>query len=311
MLSRRSVRIKVMQLLFTINRDEELDFSELKERYWQSIDDTYNLFLCGIYTIVEVTKRSVDDERKRKSKHLPSDFDKLFEAKVYKNPLIQSIVSNREIQNAFLKCNFDKNQNKDYIFKIYQDFAKTEVYVDFLKKEYDKETTLELLLELFRICRRSELFNELMEDQYSNWIDDKSVVVGSIKKVIKGLPEVEEDFKRAFYPDSATIKDFGEQLLIWTHENDRELLKTIKPILKNWDSERVAVLDMIIIKMAICELLNFTTIPTKVTLNEYVELSKMYSTDKSKDFVNGILDTVLKEMEESGKIVKEGRGLLN
>ena len=89
------------------------------------------------------------------------------------------------------------------------------------------------------------------------------------------------------------------------------LLEIIKPLLKNWDHERLALIDMILIKMAILELLEFKTIPTKVTINEYVEVSKAYSTPKSKDFINGILDKVLKELSDAGKIVKEGRGLID
>jgi N utilization substance protein B len=88
------------------------------------------------------------------------------------------------------------------------------------------------------------------------------------------------------------------------------LFTDIEPTLKNWDAERVAILDMVMLKMALCELLHFPTIPTKVTLNEYVEISKLYSTDKSKEFINGILDRLMKELLEKGRIVKEGRGLI-
>ena len=99
-------------------------------------------------------------------------------------------------------------------------------------------------------------------------------------------------------------------LLKRTFDDDGPLLEMIKPLLKNWDHERLAVIDMILLKMAIVELLEFKTIPTKVTLNEYVEVSKLYSTPKSKDFINGILDKVLRDLSEEGKIVKEGRGLI-
>ena len=95
------------------------------------------------------------------------------------------------------------------------------------------------------------------------------------------------------------------------HENDEEYLEVIEPNLKNWDADRVAALDMILLKMAICELMIFPTIPTKVTLNEFVEIAKVYSTDKSKDFINGILDRMMKKLEKDGKINKQGRGLNN
>ena len=121
---------------------------------------------------------------------------------------------------------------------------------------------------------------------------------------------VSEDFYEAYKPTDDTVKEFGEVLLEKVHEDGDELFNIIEPTLKNWDAERVAVIDMILLKMAVCELVNFPTIPTKVTLNEFVEISKMYSTDKSKDFINGILDRLLKKLEKEGKVVKEGRGLI-
>ena len=102
-----------------------------------------------------------------------------------------------------------------------------------------------------------------------------------------------------------------EKLLLKVGSSESQLLETIEPVLKNWDAERVAVIDMILIKMAICEFIYFPTIPTKVTLNEFVEISKLYSTDKSKDFINGILDRLLKQLLDDGKIKKEGRGLVD
>lgn len=120
----------------------------------------------------------------------------------------------------------------------------------------------------------------------------------------------EGSFYEEHQPDEETIKDFGLFLLTKTYEEDAVLEEMIKPVLENWDSERVALIDMILIKMGIIEMLNIKTIPAKVTLNEYVELSKQYSTDKSKEFVNGLLDKILKELMERGQIVKEGRGLM-
>ncbi len=149
-----------------------------------------------------------------------------------------------------------------------------------------------------------------MDDQYSFWQEDKSLVVGALKKIIKQLPDPNERFFDEYLPDKDTVTDFGRRLIEVTMEQADELEKLIEPTLKNWDMERLAVLDVIIIKMALVEFLYFPTIPTKVTLDEYVDISKEYSTPKSKDFVNGILDKLMKTLLEEGKIKKEGRGLL-
>jgi len=130
-----------------------------------------------------------------------------------------------------------------------------------------------------------------------------------MKRSLKAVPE-DEEFYNQHRPGDETVVDFGEVLLKKVCLENDALLGLIEPTLKNWDAERVAVIDMILLKMALCELINFPTIPTKVTLNEFVEISKQYSTDKSKDFINGILDRLMKKLNRDGKIMKEGRGLV-
>ena len=299
-----------MQLLFSLSRDQELSYKEAEKRYWEVIDSTFNLYLYNLYVISQVTALAEEVELKKKSKHLPTEEDKIFSAKIYQNEIIQNLVNNSKLQKKFKALNFEEISNKDYFKKIYDGFGKTDEYLSYLKNKSEKQDHLDILLELYRFCRKDEFFNELMEDNFSNWIDDKSVVVGTFKKSIKILPASDPKFYEVHFPDEETIKDFGSVLLKQTHKQDEDLLKIIKPSLKNWDHERLAVLDMIILKMAITELLHFPTIPTKVTLNEFVEVSKMYSTAKSKDFINGVLDKLMKDLVEEGKVKKEGRGLV-
>jgi N utilization substance protein B len=149
----------------------------------------------------------------------------------------------------------------------------------------------------------------LMEETFPNWIDDSSLVIGATKKVIKATP-LSENFLDEHRPDADAEYAFGDTLLKRMIIEDERLLGLVEPILKNWDAERLAILDMILIKMALCEFLYFPSIPAKVTLNEYVEIAKVYSTDKSKEFINGIMDRLLKQLSDEGKIRKEGRGLL-
>jgi transcription antitermination protein NusB len=148
-----------------------------------------------------------------------------------------------------------------------------------------------------------------MEDHYGTWNDDKSVVVGAVKKTLKVLPQEDPNFYHEHRSSDETVNEFGFNLFERTLTSDVELLKYIEPNLKNWDSERVAIIDMILLKMALCEMMNFSTIPTKVTINEYVEIAKNYSTAKSKEFINGILDKVMRDFDDDGLITKTGRGL--
>lgn len=309
MLSRRCVRIKVMQLLYALSRDENLKIDQTTKRYFGSIENTFNLYLLNLYALHRICSISVEDGEKRRGKHLPSEYDKLFKAKLFNNHIIASIDENQKLKKRFDKLHFENKADKDFCRKIYKEFSKTDDYQKYIESASKHKDHLEILLELYRHCRKSDYFNEVMEDSYSEWVDDKSLIIGAIKKSIKKLP-AEEDFYLTFFPEDETIKEFGQELLELSFEMDDELLEIIKPILKNWDHDRLAVIDMILLKMSIVEFVKFKTIPTKVTLNEYVEIAKMYSTPKSKDFINGILDKILTDLSEKGKIVKEGRGLV-
>jgi N utilization substance protein B len=311
MLSRRNVRVKVMQVLYAQNRDESLDQKATVKEYWKKIEDSFDLLLFSIYNLINITRTATDDFEKRKAKHLPSELDKVFTPKLWSNAMIQGLVKNKVIQQKFEKKGFAQKVDKDHFRSIYFEFCKEESYTQFISNETDNEQNLEMLLELFRFCRRSELFNEIIEDHFANWEDDKSLIIGTIKKVLKALPSEDENFMMEHYPDAETCKEYGEFLLNKTFNDNDALLKLIEPVLQNWDADRVAILDMIMLKMALCEFMYCPTIPTKVTLNEYVELAKSYSTSKSKEFINGILDKLLQELKTKGLVVKEGRGLLD
>jgi N utilization substance protein B len=311
MLSRRSVRIKVMQLLYSISRDEELTKEQLVREYWKRIEETYQMLLFNLCLLEKIFKVSTDDFEKRKSKHLPTEQDKIFTALLWDNEITQFLVKNSKIHKVYEKMGFNNKIDDDHVATIYFEFSKQEAFQAAIGKKLSHDEMVELLLELYRFCRGSELFNEIVEDHYANWESDKSLVVGSVKKILKQLPDTEENFFESYYPEIEATKDYGEFLLLRTFGEDFALLELIKPVLKNWDSERVAIIDMIILKMAVAELMYCTTIPPKVTLNEFVDVAKDYSTSKSKEFINGVLDKLLENLNEQGKIKKEGRGLVD
>lgn len=311
MLSRRSVRIKVMQLLFALTRDEQLTSRDLKNRYREGVSSSYELLLFTLSAFVSITKVSQEDEKNRKSKHLPTEEDKSFSDKLYTNEVVQALVNNKLLSKTAEKKNFDQLISDDFSRKVYFDFAKSDSYKAYVSSESDLNQTREVLLELFRLCRKDDFFNETMEDHYPSWVDDKSLVVGSIKKIIKAFPEAPANYFDTLVPDAETVDEFGAALLSDCLEKDDELKSLIEPVINNWDTDRIAIVDMILMKMAVTEMLGFPTIPTKVTLNEYVEVAKMYSTAKSKDFINGVLDKIMKNLDELGKIQKTGRGTVD
>ena len=310
MLSRRNVRVKVMQRLYSLAQDKDLTFDQALKAFHGSIEDTFDLYLLNLYCIQKICSFATEDQKHRLTKHIKSDEDKVFTDKLYNNPLLKSLASNKALQDKYKKLGFFDIE-EDVLRKVYKDFVKEEMHQKFiLSSDNTNEEIVEVLLELYRVCRKNEVFNEVMDDRFAIWTDDKSLVIGTLKKTLKALP-TEGPFYMEHFPDDDTVYNFGEFLLKKVHSEEKELEKMITPVLENWESERVAIVDMILIKMALIELINFKTIPCKVTLNEYVELSKSYSTDKSKEFVNGVLDKLMKELQDNNIIAKEGRGLVD
>lgn len=310
MLSRRSVRIKVMQLLYMLNRDEQIAFTDLVRDYNEGIWKTYELYIFQLHLLLKVAQYAEKDAANRSAKLLPGDDDRAFTPRLYENECTQSLANHVVFLNIVAKYKVNEGIDDDHIRTLYQAFADTDESRNYLAlPEPAPEDHKKILVELYRFLVNHDLFTEMSEDRYNNWQDDESLVTGAMKKTLKVMP-VQGEFYKEHEPADETVREFGEQLLRKTCQEDLALFNEIEPTLKNWDADRVAILDMIMLKMALCELLHFPTIPTKVTLNEYVEISKTYSTDKSKDFINGILDRLMKKLLKEERIVKEGRGLI-
>ena len=293
-----------------LSRDEQLTFPDVIEKYNNGIWNTYELYIFHLHLLLKIAQQAEEDAKTRATKLLPSEEDKAFTPVLFTNPSTQSLANHVEFLNIVAEYKANENLDEDYLRKLYQAFEQSDEYRAFLEKEEpDTKDYNKVMLDMYRFMITQDLFTEMTEERFTNWDDDESLVVGAIKKSLKNMP-VEGAFYESFQPSDDTVREFGEELLRKTCQEDEELFTHIEPTLKNWDAERVAALDMIMLKMALAELLFFPTIPTKVTLNEYVEISKQYSTEKSKEFINGILDRLMKKLIKEDKISKEGRGLV-
>lgn len=297
-------------MLYTMSRDTNLTYNKALLHYYDGVRKSFDLYLFNVLVILKIAEYSKKDAANKTAKLLPTKEDKEFTPRLCDNEIVQSLLNNQDLTIAFKRSKLKENLRDDTIKTLYSEFNKTEVYKEYLKKANPEVVDhRKILLELYKTCAGSEVFNDFMEEKYFSWIDDKSLIVGAIKKSLKSLPN-KVDFFEDYRPTEETTKEFGETLLKKVSGENEELLSLIEPTLKNWDADRVAIVDMILLKMALCELMGFPTIPTKVTLNEFVEIAKQYSTDKSKDFINGILDRLMKKLDKEGKINKEGRGLI-
>jgi len=309
MLSRRNVRIKVMQLLFAQRQNEGLDAKGTHSAFHKMVDQSYATLMFDLYVMCRVLAEARHEKDRRSQRMVPTEEDKSFKSHIYDNPLTLSLSNSEELLVFAERNQFGELIDEERLRSFYELAKDWDGYLEFATQaEPSLDSCLGALLKAHKALMDSEGYNDFIEDRFARWNEDKSLVVGAAKKVLKSLPQ-SEAYLSAYKTDTETREDFGEHLLGYVLDHDESLLADIEPVIENWDVERVAVLDMVLLKMALAELLQFKQIPMKVTLNEYVELAKTYSTDKSKEFINGILDKLMHKLEGEGKIVKKGRGL--
>lgn len=284
-----------------------MTFDKLLRTYRANVDKGYDLYLLSLLQFARILRYAKRDADNRKRKHILSEEDRNFTAKLATNELSASLLENVDFIQKIERRKLGARLDGDTTRRLYQEFAQTEAYTDYLQQEASTVTDhQQVLLALFKFCVSSESYNDIMEDFSPYWSDDKSLVIGTVKKTIRALPATDR-FLDTFLPPAET-QQFGEELLRQTYYESEDLMGLITPQLKNWDADRLATIDTLLLQMGLAEFLFFPTIPTNVTLNEYVDVSKLYSTEKSKDFINGILDRLMKKLEDQGRIQKEERG---
>jgi len=302
MLSRRNVRIKIMQVLYAAQRQELVSPKAYDSLLLQFVRNSFKLYLLNLLIIQRVCEYAKHDLATRRAKLRPTAEDKSFKSILADNLAIRSLSDNLELSRKYDEYGIRSMVDADQIQSLYREFLQTEDHQAYqTADDMGREPTVTVLLKLYKWLQGQDLFLNMVEDHFPLWKEDKSLVVGAIKKTIKAMP-LEQDFYQTYETYSEAIADFGRPLLKFVVEADVQLLDRIKTVLQNWDAERVAIIDMILIKMAMGEFLQFPKIAPEVTMNEYVDISKVYSTDKSREFVNGVLDNLRKALEKENLI---------
>lgn len=314
MLTRRHIRVKVMQCIYALIQSKD-DSLEKQQKFLKiSIDNMYVLYLLVLSLLVEIHRLAEKHVQHASKKYVATDDDKYPNPeKFVQNRLLVQLANNQLLQNELEKRKL-KNWylNEEYVKIIHKEIVASDIYKSYMTTG-DSNYVLDrdVIVQLFReIIAPNEKIYEYFEDDKLTWVDDIPIVnTFLVKRLKKATSNSNESF---FLP--ALLKDqqdmtFANDLLTKTLLNDAKWEKEIEGKTPNWDNDRIAEIDSIILKMAICELLNFPSIPEKVTLNEYLEIAKEYSTPKSSIFINGVLDKLAKEYKSSGKLQKMGRGL--
>ena len=302
MISRRNIRVKVMQTLYSIDSmqgDEKVGEPELM--LTKKIEQSRQLFTYLIYFITETARFAEKDAVQKAGKHLPSAQDLSINTKIAGNELMWKIFEDNSFKLSIGENKLAHIIDNDLLKKIYHYLTLSEDYKEYIETTSRDKKNERLILEFIfnQLMLPNEDFISHIEEHFINWDDDgemmQSLVMNYLHKPVQ--PAFNDILSKEKW-------FFAKSLLKTTLEKADHVKEMIKPKLKNWDAERIAALDFIILQMGICEFLYFDTIPNKVTINEYIDLAKDYSTPQSGQFVNGLLDNIHKELTAQNKIEK-------
>ena len=302
MISRRNIRVKVMQTLYTcFTREGDITKEEAIRTLDKHIDQSRQLFVFLIYTLTETARYAETDARQKASKHLPTAADLQINTKISGNLLLWQILEQASYVKAAEEIKPELFGAEDWIKKLYAELVTTDLYKEYIQAEgREKKKEKEIIEFIFTdLMLPNEDFISFVEERFLHWEDDADMMNLLMLNLLQ-KPQT-GDFQQ--FVSNEKLK-FAKDLLLSVIEKEEVCNEYIKEKLQNWDPERTAILDMILMRMGICEFLFFETIPPKVTINEYIDLAKDYSTPQSGHFVNGILDSIHKDLATQNKLHK-------
>lgn len=303
MISRRNIRVKVMQTLYGIESiTDDLKPGEATGVLTKKIEQSRQIFIYLIYFITEVARYSETDARQKASKHLPTEADLNINTKIAGNELLWKILENASFKTAVADIKPQHIIDSELLKKIYLQLVVSPEYVEYIEeKSRNSKTEKEMLEFIFsNLMLPNEDFINHVEEHFIQWDDDAEMMNQLVLNFLNKPAQM--NFTDIL---SKEKREFAQSLLKTVLDKKDLSMELIKPKLKNWDADRIASLDLIILQMGVCEFLFFETIPTKVTINEYIDLAKEYSTVQSGQFVNGLLDNIHKELSAENKITKK------
>ena len=314
MVNRRHIRVKVMQSIYAMHQKGS-DALEKEEKFLlESIDAIQDLYLIMVSSLIEICKKEIIFLQKSSQKHLATAQERNPNKKFISNAVFKILTESESLSQALKNRKINNwTLNDDYILLLLTDIKNSKLYEKYMHNttnSFDEDK--EFIVDLFSdVIVTNEKLYDYLEDNKLTWIDDIPLVNTHIIKQLSALKsDKNNDFRVTKLYKDAEDQLFVQELFRKTVLNEQEFSMEFVDKTTNWDVDRIAEIDTIILKMAICELLKFPSIPVKVTLNEYLELAKEYSTPKSSIFINGILDNIVKELITKNRIQKVGRGLM-
>ena len=313
MISRRLIRIKVLQTLYSAQSRGEKSLPILEKEYFHSINKTYELYLLFLQVPIELVKAEEQKIDIGLQKFMPSPEERTPNMRFCKNAVIERLRKNVELTNVINDKKVNWINNSDFFKTLNFQLRQHDFFTEYMKKEaVTFEDDKKLLLNIIdKVVPNTEAFDAVLEDMSIFWNDEVEFILNMVSKTIKSFEEDKSDKPLMKVFKNEDDQEFAKQLIRNTLTNQDEYNKLIKKYSQNWDVNRMAVLDYLIMQTAIAEIAEIPSIPIKVSLNEYIDLAKLYSTANSNTFINGILDSVVKDLKSQGKVIKTGRGLID
>lgn len=313
MISRRQLRIKALQTLYAYYKTGSEDMSRSEKELHFNIDKAYALYHYLLLLIIDVVLYAESRIDLARNKRIPTQEDLHPNTRFIDNRLVEQLRNNTQLLRYVEHQKLNWANYPELVRELYKQLIDDEEYQRYMSQEAsgyaeDKRIITHVYTHLIF---PSELLSSILEEQSIYWNDDLEFITSMIVKTFR-------KFKEEDGPDKALMqlyknqedRDYVIKLFRLSIMHREEYVEYIKQNTRNWDLDRIAFMDILIMQMAIAELVGFPSIPTKVTLNEYLEISKFYSTSKSNVFINGVLDKVVIQLKEEGKVVKMGRGLI-
>ena len=312
MINRRHIRVKVMQSAYALLQSKSDNLVKEEKFLYHSIDKMYDLYALLLRLLVEVRDLEKKQIKLSQKKFLATSEEKSPNKKFIKNQVFDVIAESASLKD-FIETHslYNWELDDEYIKEIWKLTKESELYASYMKSEItnfqeDKEFVVSMFKE---IVAPNDKLADYFEDKTITWVDDIPFVNTWIVKSLNSLNATKPLIFGNLYKDEDD-KKFVVELFRKVVLNHTEFEKEIEEKTPNWDIDRIADMDMLLIKMAMAEFMKFPSIPTRVTINEYIEISKDYSTSKSSYFINGVLDKILKDLTASKRLNKIGRGLM-
>ena len=317
MLNRRHLRIKALQILYAFYQTPEAEYHKSEKELMDSLDKMYDLYLYFLLIFEELHDFAAYQIDEKKSKKRATEEDLNPNTKFVDNRVLALFRTNEELRgkSETHKVDWRTAEKNNLIKKLFKAVTESEIYENYMDSEENSfEHDMDFMTELFKVeIANFELLHDFLEEDNVYWIDDVDLVCSMVLKTFRTFDEESDQYAPilALFKDEMDEKHFVKTLARSVVATDNETTQLIKGLTKNWDVDRIAKMDIILLKMAITELIEFPSIPKKVSMNEYIEISKFYSSAESKVFINGVLDKAITKLEQEGKIKKTGRGLMN